>query len=106
MANQPTQFETEDSLGHTYTKVSTVGTTPENLPIAASGDISELFIKCDVDNTLTARMYYSLDAGDTWLKLAPGEFIGWSLKNTITQVQIKANESNVSYEAILNLEDI
>ena len=104
MADLAPQFETEDLLGSSVPFVSTIGTTSTAFPTIASSAIAEFFIKCPLQTPNTIRLLYSIDGGVTFGALAPGEFLGWALKGSVTQIFIKGNIAGVAYELILNKE--
>lgn len=98
------QFESEDRLGTTTQYAGTATTSPVLVPSVAGGRIAELLVRCDSDNTPnTERLLWSLD-NITYHKLAPGEFVGWTLKDNITQIYVKGTTAAVDYEIILNRE--
>ncbi len=96
-------FETQDLDGNTVNYSGTVGTSSINLPTTAGNIISEVFFRCPHQTPTTIRCSISYD-GTTYLTLNPGEAVGWSVKGNKTQVKVKANQSNVSYEAVINYE--
>ena len=92
-----------DINGATSMYVSTVGTTAINIPSVAGNAISTCLVRCATDNTpISKRLLYSFDGGTTFATLSPGEYIGWSLKGSLTQISIKGSAASVSYEVILN----
>jgi len=104
MTDLAPQFETEDLLGQTTQFTGTVGTTSTAFPTVATTSIAECLIRCPSQTPNSNRLLYSFDGGTTFGTLAPGEFIGWSLKGSPTQIRIKGNVASVNYEIILNKE--
>lgn len=104
MAELAPQFESIDNLGSTTQYQGTIGTTPAQIPSVAGFDIAEALIRCASDNSpITKRLLWSLD-NVTYHTLAPGEFVGWTLKGQQTQIWIKGSVAAVTYEIILNRE--
>lgn len=100
-------FETVDIDGSTIHYNGSVGTTPTTIPTVANKRISEFFIECDIDNTpVTKRLLFSCDGGATYTTIRPGESMIWTPKGRITQLYIKGNVAAVSYQMIVNYEDI
>ena len=105
MSPNTTTTEIKDLVGSTDQYSGTVGTTPANIPSSAGDKIAECLVRCSSDNTpITKRLLISFDSGTTFLTLSPGEFVGWSLKGSPTQIVIKGNVASVSYEIVLNRE--
>jgi|WetSurMetagenome_2_1015567.scaffolds.fasta_scaffold199831_2 hypothetical protein len=104
MADLIPQFETEDLQGTTTQYTGTVGTSAISIPTVAGTGIAECLIRCPTQSPNTRRLSYSFDGGTTFSILSPGEYIGWSLKGSPTQIKIKGNVASVDYEVILNRE--
>lgn len=106
------QFESEDLIGTTKHFNGNVSTSWTTVPSTPDNVIAEAFVKCSIDQQPTKRLFVSFDGGEGYLLLAPGEGIGWSIKSSkssvsgITQILLKGNMANVTYEVILNREDI
>lgn len=98
------QFEASDLLGTTSQFVGTVGTTPISVPAVAGKPIAEVLVRAPSQTPPSIRLQYSFDGGSNYSDLAPGEFVGWSLKGSITQVLIKGSTAGVLYEVIMNRE--
>lgn len=106
MVDLPPQQEIVDSKGSSIPYVGTVGITAISLPSSAGSRINSMFIRCPNQTPTTRRLSYSIDSGVTFLVLSPGESIMWPLKGSIPQVDIKGNVANVSYEIILNFDQL
>jgi hypothetical protein len=105
MADPAPGFEIQDREGSVYQEAGTVGTPPVAVPAVAGPVIEYAFIRCAIDNTpKTKRLLYSLDGGTTYCVLATGEYVGWPMRGTPTQILIKGNVAAVGYEIILNRE--
>jgi len=63
-----------------------------------------MFVRCKNQTPATVKLFYSIDAGTTFLELLPGEAIMWPLKGAITQIQVKGSVAGVAYEVLLNLD--
>ena len=106
MAEVLPQFEQIDNVGSTTQFQGTVGTTAIQIPSVATFDISEILIRCATDNSpVTKRLLWSLD-DVTYHTLAPGEFVGWTLKGEQAQVWIKGSVAGVIYEVLVNRESV
>lgn len=101
----PLHVEIKDLVGSTSQYSGTVGTTPISIPTVAGNALSEVLIRCPVQTPNTVYISVSFDGGANFLRLSVGEFMGWSLKGGITQIQIKGNTAGVAYEVIANRED-
>lgn len=102
-ADQAPGFEIQDLTGATINYSGTIGTSPTNIPTTANKTISEVIFKCPYQTPVTIRCSISFD-GSIYFDLMPGEVIGWSAKGYKKQIQIKANQAGVSYQAIVNYE--
>lgn len=89
--------------GETLQFAGLVGVLPIPIPNVPGNTIKTALIRCPSQTPLTNRLLYSLDDGTTFHTLAPGEFIGWSLRGDVLQIQIKGNVENVEYEVTLNV---
>lgn len=98
------QFENSDLVGSTTQFQGTVGTTATAFPTVATTAIAECLVRCPNQSPNSKRLLYSFDGGVTFGTLSPGEFIGWSIKGSVSQIYIKGNTANVNYEVILNRE--
>lgn len=111
MSDKPSNFETADLQGETKQFAGSVTDTPVvSLPAVAGNRIAEALIRCEIDNNNQRRLLVSFDGGTTFLKLAPGEFVGWSVKSPqatpLQQIIVKSDDTNaVLYEALVNLEE-
>lgn len=102
MSDNPIGDNVQD-IGLTSQYAGAVGVTSTAVP-AVSGDfIATALIRCPVQSPNTRRLLYSFD-NVTFHTLAPGEYIGWSLKGNKSQVYIKGNVASVDYEITLNRE--
>lgn len=106
MADVLPQFENKDLVGSTTQFVGTVGTTAILVPTVATFAISECLVRCPNQSPNTRRLLYSFDGGVNFGTLSPGEFIGWSLKGSPLQIQIKGNVAGVLYEVLVNREPV
>jgi hypothetical protein len=104
MADLLPQFENKDIYGTTSQFVGSVGITAISIPTVATTAISEIMVRCPNQTPNSKRLLFSFDGGTTFQTLAPGEFIIWSLKGSLTQIQIKGNVATVDYEVLLNQE--
>jgi len=102
MVDLPPQYEFRDGLGSSTPYAGTVGTTAISLPTVAGTKITEFFVRCPNQTPVSRKLLYSIDAGVTFFELSTGESIMWSLKGSVTQIQIKGSVANVSYEVFLN----
>jgi hypothetical protein len=102
MANKPIGENAQD-FGTTLQLAGSVGLTSTAFPTVAGDPIATLLIRCPTQSPTTRRLYYSFD-DVTFHELAPGEFIGWSLKGNLTQIYLKGNVAGVNYEVTLNRE--
>lgn len=90
--------------GTTTPYTGTVGTSPASVPAVAGGAILDWFVACQTDNAAARRLEFSIDNGTTWHRIRPSESrVGSFLQQTVvTQLQLRAVASTVSYEVILN----
>lgn len=100
-------FEIQDMDGSTVHYASTVGTSPVAIPASPDKEIAEFWIENDINNTpATKRLSFSCDGGTTYTELKIGESISWTPKGRIKQIYIKGSAASVSYQMIVNYEDI
>lgn len=104
MVDAAPQFETIDNLGTTSQYSGTATTSPTSVPAIAGNAIAECLVRCASSNAVTKRLQVSFDGGTTYMTLSPGEFVGWSLKGGVTQIQLKTPASTTDYEIVLNRE--
>jgi len=104
MVDLAPQQEVMDSKGNSVSFASTVGTIAVNIPTVAGNRINTIFVRCRNQTPNTVKLFYSIDAGTTFLELLPGEAIMWPLKGSITQIQVKGSVAGVGYEVLLNLD--
>lgn len=104
MADKLPQFEGQDVLGTTAHFNSTVGTTAVAVPSSPGNAISEVLVSCPQQTPNTKKLLVSFDGGTLFKTLEIGEGLVWSLKGSPTQIHVKGNEANVSYEIIMNRE--
>ena len=98
------QQEVTDAKGSSISFVSTIGTIAANLPTVSGNRINTIFVRCKNQTPNTVKLFYSIDAGTTFLELLPGEAIMWPLRGNITQIQVKGSIAGVGYEVLLNLD--
>jgi hypothetical protein len=105
MVDPAPQFETEDLLGSTAQYAGTVGTAPISVPTAPGPIIAYAFVRCATDNSpQSKRLSYSFDGGTTFAVLSAGEYVGWPMRGSQTQIVLKGNSAGVAYEVLLNRE--
>lgn len=105
MGNEIPAFEVTDLDGNTFQETSTVGTIPVNVPAVAGEVISEFIVQCPPDQADTVRLLVSVD-GANFLTMTPSGFWAWTPKGQIRQLTLKASESGVQYEVVLNREPL
>jgi len=102
MAEKPIGDNPQD-FGLTSNYVGSVTTVSTPIPTVAGNEIATALIRCPSQTPNTRRLLYSFD-NVTFLTLTPGEFVGWSVRGSKTQIFIKGNVNPVDYEVILNTE--
>lgn len=99
----PATPETPDAeIGTTTQLVGTVDDTPILLPDTPGDLIATCLIRCPAQTPNSNRLLYSFDGGLNYSTLSPGEFIGWSLRGSTTQITVVGNVPGVNYEVLLN----
>lgn len=100
------QFELQDSQGSTVQYSGSVTTTLTALPASPDKSIGKYFVRCAIDQTITKRLYVSLNSGTDFVILSPGEWFSGTLRGSPqqSQIHIKGNAAGVQYEAILDME--
>ena len=109
MAHQSPDFETKDVLGKTFQLVGAVTVSPLLVPSTVQGKIQDVLIRNPGNNNITDILLYDLNGQGNFSRLARGEFIGWTPKNTpggdpINQITIKSLSGTMNYEIIVNVE--
>jgi hypothetical protein len=90
-------------LGSTTSFNGTVGTDLVSIPSSPGAIIFDAFIRCPYQTPVTRVLYVCLDeSGTAFHALRVGESIAASLHGGKTQIKLKANEADVSYEVTLN----
>ncbi len=96
------QAEDDSLAGVTQQFAGSVGLTEAPFPDPSVGVIRTVLIRCPNQNN-ARRLLYSLNGGSVFHSLAPGEFIGWSLRGSQSQILLKGNGATVDYELTVNV---
>lgn len=105
----PLSQEIRDDDGTTFHVSGSVGLTSILIPASAQGQITEVLIRCSINQPNTRRLSVAFDGGTNYIVLMPGESITWIPKNDsssvpIQQIRILGNAANTLYEAVFNVD--
>jgi hypothetical protein len=101
MADNRPQFEQEDRQGTTTLFAGTVGTTAVLIPSSPGAEITEILVRSPLQTPSTKILSWSLD-NVVYHELGSGEFFGWHIKGSVTQIYIKGSVASVEYEITMN----
>jgi len=89
-------------FGKTLTFCDAVGTAQVFLPPTAGQKVQGLSVRCSIDQPTSKRLLFSLDGGEKFIKLAPGEAFSLAPRGDLRQIIVKSLADQTSYEVVLN----
>jgi hypothetical protein len=90
------------TFGKTLTLVGTVTNTQQLFPAQASNAVQSLSVRCSGDQTTSNRLLFSLDGGQNFITLSPGEAFSVAPRGILRQIMLKAKAATTAYELVLN----
>jgi hypothetical protein len=89
--------------GSTATFRGLVGTSFESIPSTPGGVISEVLIECPIsDNLSGSYLDVSFDDGATFVRIVRGQNLSWNARGSLTQIAVRGNAADTSYQVIVN----
>lgn len=89
-------------FGKTVSYVGSVGTTEKTVPPEAGQSVQGLSVRCSIDQATSKRLLFSLDGGENFIRLAPGEAFAIAPRGNVKQIHLKSVADQTNYEVIIN----
>lgn len=90
------------TFGKTLTLVGTVTNTQQLFPAQVGNAVQSLSVRCSGDQTTSNRLLFSLDGGQNFITLSPGEAFSVAPRGILRQIMLKAKAATTAYELVLN----
>lgn len=94
--------DSDFGFGRTETYCAAVGPAEELVPPVPGQRVQGLSIRCAIDQATSKRLLFSLDGGESFIRLAPGEAFSLSPRGDLRQILLKSLADQTNYEVVLN----
>lgn len=94
--------DSDFGFGRTLTFCDVAGTSNVLLPPSPGPKVQGLSIRCSIDQPNTKRLLFSIDGGQKFIRLAPGEAFSLAPRGDLKQIIVKSLSDQTAYEVVLN----